>query len=57
MISNVLELNNCEIDGDLEGKLLTREAYWIAQLLTLKPYGINKRNKLRSKKRVNYYAI
>ena len=30
---------------------------WIAQLFTPKPYGISKRNELRSKKRVNYYAI
>ena len=52
-----IEQVNCEIDGDLEGKLLAREAYRIAQLLTLKPYGINKRNELRSKKRVNYYHI
>ena len=46
---------NCETDGDLEGKLLAREAYWTAQLFTLKPYGINKRIELRSKKRVNYH--
>ena len=46
-----------EIDEDFEGKLLTREAYWIAQLFIVNPYGINKRNELRSKKRVDYYAI
>ena len=48
---------NSETDKDLEGKLLAREAYWIAQLFTLKPYDINKRNELRSKKRVNYHHI
>ena len=30
--------------------LLTREAYWMAQLCTIGPYGLNKRSELRSKK-------
>ena len=47
----------CKIDEDLEGKLLARVVYRIAQLFTLKPYGINKRNELKSKKRVHYYHI
>ena len=52
-----VEQVNCEIDEDLEGKLLAREAYRIAQLLTVKPYAINKNNELKSKKRVNYYHL
>ena len=39
---------------DVDKKLLTREAYWTAQLHTLRPYGLNKRQEFRSKNRVNY---
>ena len=53
----VVEQVICEIDGDLEGKLLAREAYWTAQLFTVKPYAINKSYELKSKKRVNYYHL
>ena len=52
-----VEQVNCEINGDQEWKLLAREAYWIAQLFTLKQYGINKSNELKLKKLVNYYHI
>ena len=34
--------------------LLTREAYWMAQLCTISPYGLNKRSELRSKNRIHY---
>ena len=34
--------------------LLTREAYWTAQLCTLSPHGLNKRREFRSKNRVRY---
>ena len=34
--------------------LLTREAYWTAQLCTLHPHGLNKRREFRSKNRVRY---
>ena len=34
--------------------LLTREAYWTAQLCTLNPHGLNKRREFRSKNRVSY---
>ena len=34
--------------------LLTREAYWTAQLCTLNPHGLNKRREFRSKNRVGY---
>ncbi|KAJ8035078.1 hypothetical protein HOLleu_22175 [Holothuria leucospilota] len=35
-------------------KLLSREIYWTAQLRTIFPYGLNKRNELNSKKRINF---
>ena len=34
--------------------LLTREAYWMAQLCTISPYGLNKRSELRSKNKIHY---
>ena len=34
--------------------LLTREAYWMAQLCTISPYVLNKRYELRSKNRIHY---
>jgi len=39
----------------LDQLLLTREAYWTAQLFTLHPHGLNKRREFRSKHRINYY--
>lgn len=39
----------------LDQLLLTREAYWTAQLFTLNPHGLNKRREFRSKHRINYY--
>ena len=38
----------------LDQLLLTREAYWTAQLFTLNPHGLNKRREFRSKHRINY---
>ena len=34
--------------------LLTREAYWKAQLCTISLSGLNKRSELRSKNRIHY---
>ena len=43
------------IDVDnVEAKLLNREAYWTAQLKTLRPYGLNKRKEFRSKNRIQF---
>ena len=38
----------------LDQLLLTREAYWTAQLFTLNLHGLNKRREFRSKHRINY---
>ena len=38
----------------LDQLLLTREAYWMTQLFTLNPHGLNKRREFRSKNRINY---
>ena len=38
----------------LDQLLLTREAYWMTQLFTLNPHGLDKRRKFRPKNRINY---
>ena len=38
----------------LENTLITKEAYWSAQLFTLSPYGLNKRQEFHSKNRIHY---
>ena len=38
----------------LDQLLLTREAYWMTQLFTLNPHGLNKRREFRAKNRINY---
>ena len=40
--------------NDNNKALLLREAYWMAQLQTLHPYGLNKRNELHSKNRISF---
>ena len=42
--------NSCNI----EKLLITKEAYWSAQLFSLAPFGLNKRQEFHSKKRINY---
>ena len=42
--------NSC----DIEKLLITKEAYWSSQLFSLAPFGLNKRQEFRSKKRINY---
>ena len=51
------QINNNNENNTIDKRLLTREAYWSAQLCTLKPYGLNKRCEFRSKNRINYYFI
>ena len=35
--------------------LITKEAYWSAQLFSLAPYGLNKRREFHSKNRICYH--
>ena len=42
--------NSCSI----EKLLITKEAYWSAQLFSLAPFGLNRRQEFHSKKRINY---
>ena len=39
---------------DMDKVLLTREAFWCAQLCTLQPYGLNKRSEFNSKNRIRF---
>ena len=41
-------------NNTLDDRLLTREAFWCAQLFTLKPHGLNKRCEFNSKNRIRY---
>ena len=51
----VIEQITSQGDGVyLDQLLLTREAYWTAQLFTLNPHGLNKRCDFRSKNRICY---
>ena len=49
------QIRSLENSLHLERLLLTREAYWTAQLFTLNPHGLNKRREFRSKHRINYH--
>ena len=42
-------------DENANNPLLTREAYWMAQLCTISPYGLNKRSELGSITSCNNY--
>ena len=46
VIETIINFKN---DSHLESLLLTRETYWTAQLCTLHPHGLNKREEFRSK--------
>ena len=39
---------------DMDKVLLTREAFWCAQLCTLQPYGLDKRSEFNSKNRIRF---
>ena len=49
------QIRSFENSLHLERLLFTREAYWTAQLFTLNPPGLNKRQVFRSKHRINHY--
>ena len=40
--------------GNTENLLTTKEAYWSAQLFSLSPFGLNKRQEFHSKNRIHY---
>ena len=40
--------------GNTENLLITKEAYWSAQLFPLSPFGLNKRQEFHSKNRIHY---
>ena len=46
------QICNVSDSNSLDDRLLTREAYWIAQLCTLQPYGLNKRCEFNSRNRI-----
>lgn len=50
-IDQVQAHNNSE---EIERLLITKEAYWSAQLFSLAPYGLNKRREFHSKNRICY---
>ena len=45
---------NANNSSNIEKLLITKEAYWRAQLFSLAPFGLNKRQEFHSKKRINY---
>ena len=46
------QICNSSDNNSLDDRLLTREAYWNAQLSTLQPYGLNKRSEFNSRNRI-----
>ena len=42
---------------EIDRLLITKEAYWSAQLFTLAPHGLNKRKEFHSKNRINFVII
>jgi len=40
--------------SNIEKLLITKEAYWSAQLFSLAPFGLNKCQEFHSKKRINF---
>ena len=56
---SVIVIEKITSQGDaayIDRLLLTREAYWTAQLCTLSPHGLNKRREFRSKNRVRHHT-
>ena len=46
--------NLSDNNNSLDDRLLTREAFWCAQLCTLRPHGLNKRCEFNSRNRIRY---
>ena len=52
--TGIEQVENFNSKENLERILLTREAFWSAQLCTLNPHGLNKRQEFNSKHRIKY---
>ena len=50
----VEQICNLSDNYSVDERLLTREAFWSAQLCTLQPYGLNKRSEFNSRNRILY---
>ena len=50
----IKQICNFSEHNNLDNRLLTREAFWSAQLCTLQPHGLNKRSKFNSRNRIRY---
>ena len=48
------QISNPSDNNSTDERLLTREAYWSAQLCTLQPHGLNKRSEFNSRNRIRY---
>ena len=48
------QLCNSSVNNSPDDRLLTREAFWCAQLCTLKPHGLNKRCECNSRNRIRF---
>ena len=49
-----IEAIECLDKNKLDSILTNRESYWMAQLFTLQPHGLNKRKEYKSKNRVRF---
>ena len=49
------QICNFSDHNSLDHRLLTREAFWSAQLCTFQPYGLNKRSEFNSRNRIRYH--
>lgn len=48
------QINDTNRQDDIDRLLITKEAYWSAQLFTLAPHGLNKRQEFHSKNRIHF---
>ena len=48
------QISNLSNNNSIDECLLTREAYWSAQLCTLQSFGLNKRSEFNSRNRMRY---
>ena len=51
------QINDTNERDGIDKLLITKEAYWSAQLFTLAPYGLNERQEFHSKNRIHFNSI